>query len=218
MCCLSHGISTFVICVVKVTIIHRDTASAFTLISEPMYSQTALLHQIAPRPMAPLPEKDKRLWNRIYLDKIPNAINPHICIRCLQRKDESGVNTVCAACRLYLDAPKNAAEDFLFSTCLRIFHFWLWLRRQTLSDEFVLRNREHGAAVEHYIGMPGDKQELPSLSGDTKLAGDDGGHGCELQSPMARELLKQVMLTSRQCDRVMVLLADIMEQELLQGD
>jgi hypothetical protein len=67
--------------------------------------------------------------------------------------------------------------------------------------------------------MPGDKQELPSLSGDTELAGDDDGHGgCELQSPMARELLKQVMLTSRQCDRVMVLLADIMEQELLQGD
>ena len=128
------------------------------------------------------------------------------------------MNTICITCKLYLGRPKNAAEHFLFFTCLRIFDFWLWLRRKTLSDQFVLRNRERGAAVEHYIGMPGDKRDLPALNGGGRLVGDDGGDGRpDLQSPLEGELLKQVMLTCRQCDRVMVLLADIMKQELLQG-
>lgn len=168
--------------------------------------------------MAPISEQDERPWNRIYIDDVIDAINPHICIRCLQRKDKPGVNTICAACQTHLDAPSDAAEHSLFFTCLRIFDFWLWLRRKSLSDQFVLRNRERRVAVEHYIGMPGHKRNLPSLNGGGRLVGGDGGDGSfEFWSPMERELLKQVMLTSRQCDRVMVLLADIMKQELLQG-
>lgn len=168
--------------------------------------------------MSPLPAEVSQPWNLIHLTDILDAINPHTCIRCQQLKPEPGVNTLCAPCEKHLDAPQNAAERFLFSACLRIYDFFLWVRRRTLSDTFALRNRKHGAVVEHFIGLPGDKQDLPCLNWAARLARRDSrDEGPDLSSPMERELLEQVMLTSRQCDRVLVLLADIMEQELLQG-
>lgn len=168
--------------------------------------------------MSPLPSEVSQPWNIIPITDILDALNPHTCIRCEQLKPEPGVNTLCASCQKHLDAPQNAAERFLFSTCLRIYDFFLWMRRKTLSDTFALRNREHGAVVEHYIGLPGDKQDLPYLNGAARLARrDSGDQGPDLSSPMERELLEQVMLTSRQGDRVLVRFADIMEQEMLQG-
>ncbi|KAF2621353.1 hypothetical protein BU25DRAFT_238404 [Macroventuria anomochaeta] len=172
--------------------------------------------------MAPLPKhcgRPPKPWNRIYVADVLDAIDPLICIRCLGHKDQPGVNTICSACQAFFDLDRNSAERFLFFTCLRIFDFSLWVRRKILSDVFVLKDDENGTLVEHHMGAPGDKQDLPSLRAVRRPDQEDGEDGeIVLLSSMGTELLEEALLTSRQCDVVLVLLVDIMKSELLQGE
>lgn len=78
-------------------------------------------------------------------------------------KDKPGVNTICTSCKAFLGQEENADERFLFFSCLGIFDFFLWVRRKILSDRFVLEDSPDGTVIEHYLGVAGDKQDLPSL-------------------------------------------------------
>lgn len=163
-------------------------------------------------------EQSPKPWNTIYIADVLNAINPLICIRCSQRKATPGVNTICAICQSHLDVDANSEERFLFSTCSKIFDFFLWTRRKVLSDNYIARDDAGGMFVEQFIGLPGVHERLPSLLAIRSPDGRDRSEGkIELLTPMAQELLEHVLLTSRQCDNALVLLADILRSELLHG-
>lgn len=107
------------------------------------------------------------------------------------------MNTVCSSCQLFLDAAKNSAEHFLFFTCIRIVDFFLWVRCKILSDRLILRETEYGTLTEHYFGVLGDKQDLPSLVAIRRRDWDDGEDGeIDLLSSMEVETRRHVLPVS----------------------